>query len=179
MGSACCLLLSLSALLLLHSSSAIPDLTDSANLVQKVCNKTEDYKSCIQVLTSSPRTHGANLTALAHISLDLVKANATATAAYIHRLDKETKEPAMKMRFRDCRLLYGMSLVDVQRGTVALVAKDYYETSARAAAISAEVVACELAFKEKPVRKSPLTRQNKYVDLLSNVIVVISNMISV
>ncbi|RVW71581.1 Cell wall / vacuolar inhibitor of fructosidase 1 [Vitis vinifera] len=77
-----------------------------ADLVDQTCKQTPNYDLCVKTLRADPRSSTADVTGLALVTVDAIKAKATATLDRINGLLGTTPDPKTKAALSHCGELY-------------------------------------------------------------------------
>ncbi|KAI9123291.1 hypothetical protein K1719_006180 [Acacia pycnantha] len=132
---------------------------NDANLIQQTCKHTPNQALCLQYLKSDPRSSDADISGLALIMVDAMKAKANQALAKIHReLQRKSLSDSEKQALSSCAEQYRAVLIaDVPEAIAALQKGDpkFAEDGANDAALEAN--SCESGFS---YGKSPLTQEN-------------------
>ncbi|ESW26405.1 hypothetical protein PHAVU_003G117300 [Phaseolus vulgaris] len=132
-------------------------LPNDESLIESTCKKTPNYNLCLQYLKASPGSSTADVSGLALIMVNVIKAKANDALKIIHDLQKKGGGPKQQGALSSCASNYNAVLVgDVPKATYALQAGDpkFAEDGANDAAN--EATYCENGFSGN----SPLTKQN-------------------
>ncbi|XVE82302.1 hypothetical protein DITRI_Ditri15bG0137300 [Diplodiscus trichospermus] len=161
------------SLALLHLALSLTFLPVShgrgANLIETTCQSTPFYNLCVRTLQSDPRSSSADVSGLAHIGADKLKAKATAALGQITGLLKVAKDPKLKMALRDCVDYYNAIIKYDIPVAIEAVAKGDPKFGVQGANDAAnEADACERRFKNQP--NSRISASNKAVHDLSAVV---------
>ncbi|XP_027333222.1 cell wall / vacuolar inhibitor of fructosidase 1-like [Abrus precatorius] len=127
------------------------------NLIEETCKQTPHHDLCVQYLLSDPRSSNADVTGLALIMVNVIKAKADNALDKIHQLLQEGSETDQKEALILCAGRYKAILeADVPQAVAALQKGDpkFAEDGANDAVV--EATSCENSFSGK----SPLTYHN-------------------
>ncbi|XP_028760121.1 cell wall / vacuolar inhibitor of fructosidase 1-like [Neltuma alba] len=146
-------------LLFFYVLSATSSSFNDANLIQQTCKHTPNQALCLQYLKSDPRSSDADISGLALIMVDAMKAKAKQALAKIRQeLQRRSHSDREKQALRSCADQYRAVLeADVPEAIAALQKGDpkFAEDGANDAALEAN--SCESGFSSG---KSPLTPEN-------------------
>ncbi|KAF5464791.1 hypothetical protein F2P56_014843 [Juglans regia] len=137
-----------------------------ARLIEQTCKQTPLYNLCVSILKSDSRSSKADVTGLALIMVDVLKAKATGTRNYIKRLLRGNLKRDVRHGLSSCAEVYNSVLeADVPVAIEALQKGNpkFAEQAANDAAIEAS--SCERSFSGH----SPLTKSNKSMQDVSSV----------
>ncbi|KAG6618195.1 hypothetical protein I3842_Q121400 [Carya illinoinensis] len=135
-------------------------------LIEQTCKQTPLYDVCVSILKSDSRSSKADVTGLALIMVDVLKAKATGTTNYIKTLLRGNLKGDVRRGLSSCADLYNTVLeADIPVAIEALQKGDpsFAEQAANDAGIEAR--SCESSFSGH----SPLTESNKSVQDVSSV----------
>ncbi|KAL6493572.1 hypothetical protein OROGR_032351 [Orobanche gracilis] len=149
-----------------------------STLLQDVCHQTQDQPLCMDVLGSDPRSLDANIRMLGEITIDLGVYSATGTKVKIHSLLLSEKDPEVKVRLTMCADCYEDAIASLTYAIDLLNHSEYTRLKLYGASAYMDGYDCEETFKEPPAYRSPLTDENKRVELFGEVITIIANMLA-
>jgi len=132
-------------------------LPNNENLIESTCKKTPNYNLCLQSLKASPGSSTADVSGLALIMVNVMKAKANDALKTIHDLQREGAGAKQRRALSSCDSKYKAVLIaDVPQATEALKKGNpkFAEDGANDAANEAKY--CESDFSGN----SPLTKQN-------------------
>ncbi|GFZ13856.1 hypothetical protein Acr_24g0000460 [Actinidia rufa] len=163
---------------LLGLSCAGPAVMD-AGVYGDICIRCKDRGFCLAALGSDRRSATADLTGLGYIAIDLMNKNLTATYNKLMTLNGQAINPALKKRVDTCLILYHDSIITCARDLGGYLKSARYDDLLRHTLVVGENgIDCENSFKINPPYPSPLTRENQNIDLLSDILYVISVILS-
>ncbi|XP_054807827.1 cell wall / vacuolar inhibitor of fructosidase 1-like [Prosopis cineraria] len=141
---------------------------NDASLIQQTCKHTPNQALCLQYLKSDPRSSDADISGLALIMVDAMKAKAKQAVAKIHQeLQRRGHGDTETQALRSCAEQYSAVLeADIPEAIAALQKGDpkFAEDGANDAALEAN--SCESSFSSG---KSLLTRENNDVHDIAQV----------
>ena len=147
-----------------------------ADLVDQTCKQTPNYDLCVKTLRADPRSSTADVTGLALVTVDAIKAKATATLDRINGLLGTTPDPKTKAALSHCGELYDNAVLkaDIPSAIEALKKGNpkFAEQGVNDAANEAD--SCERAFGGA----SPISSFNRSVSDLSRVASAIIGLLS-
>ncbi|KAJ1418668.1 Pectinesterase inhibitor domain [Sesbania bispinosa] len=120
---------------------------NDANLIEETCKQTPHHDLCIQYLKADPRSTGADVSGLALIMVDVIKAKANNALDKIHQLLQGSPKPGQKEPLSSCADRYKAIVeADVPKAIAALKKGDpkFAEDGANDAAL--EATTCESSF---------------------------------
>ncbi|KAK2990192.1 hypothetical protein RJ640_014644 [Escallonia rubra] len=173
------LLISLLLVLLFIDPSVASPIANATGyaLVARICEQTYNKYYCTDALKSDPRTKTADPKALLEVSLKLASSNATATTLQIQSLIKDAKDPGLKDHLQVCADVYKGIVDDLTKANTSSKSGQYDDVRRSAIRATHGPESCEVAFKEPPAHKTPLSTYNFYVELLSDIVVNIASII--
>ncbi|XP_019174086.1 PREDICTED: cell wall / vacuolar inhibitor of fructosidase 1-like [Ipomoea nil] len=154
----------LAMMLLILTTS--PIINGGSDLVESTCRRTPNYELCVKVVSSDPRAQGADdITTLAIIMVDAIKAKSQETAIMINNLQKtrEDLKTALEQCAFDYKVILTASIPEAYEALTKGVPK-FAEKGVVASSGSSQQ--CELGFQKA---QSPLTALNTEVHDLSDV----------
>ncbi|KAF5727081.1 cell wall / vacuolar inhibitor of fructosidase 1-like [Tripterygium wilfordii] len=144
-----------------HSSSSIPSIIDSGNIVEQTCRQTPYYDLCVSTLRSNPRSHNANIEELAQIMVDELDSTATNTLRHIRQLLQSGMDQSTQEALRSCAERYRVIVRgDVPEAIEAISKGDYKYAEQGTFDAATEARSCERGFSRG---RSPLSNQNRQV----------------
>ncbi|OVA16683.1 Pectinesterase inhibitor domain [Macleaya cordata] len=147
------------------------------SVVNEVCSQTRNPNLCLNVLSSDPRTETADLFGLCSISNNLAFINATKSLNFINYL-VNIAVPEKKDHLRMCSLYYQNAVEDLKHAAERMGHSNYKVVNILATDVISKVNDCENVFQSPPVFPSPLTKWNKNLGDLADIVVVISKRLS-
>ncbi|KAL6497445.1 hypothetical protein OROGR_029374 [Orobanche gracilis] len=147
-------------------------------VLEDVCPQTHDQPLCMNVLGSDPRSPDASLHMLGEIAIDLGFYSATGTKVKIHSLLLSEKDPDVKVRLTMCDACYENAIASLTYAVDNLNHLEYTTLNLDGASAYMDGYDCEETFKEPPAYRSPLTDENKRIELFGEVITIIANMLA-
>lgn len=152
-----------------HGSFGIP-----SNEVEDICSTTQNPSFCAQTLNADPRTPGADLKALAQISIDLANASATETAALVASLVKTASDPELQGRYQTCAENYDDSIYSLGECSLSVSSGDFTGLNLKASAAMEGATTCLDSFEGPPRDPSQLPSKSAELKNLCSSILAIS-----
>ncbi|KAM3286116.1 hypothetical protein P3S67_024915 [Capsicum chacoense] len=148
--------------------SIVIQTSGDANLVQTTCKNTPNVELCLKTLRADPRSGSGDVTTLALIAVDAIKANARKASASISKLRRSNPPNAWVVPLKDCDFSYNKVILETNvPSTIEALTKGnpkFAEDAVVGSSGSAD--RCEKNFSGS---KSPLTALNTVVRELSDV----------
>ncbi|CAN0890932.1 Cell wall / vacuolar inhibitor of fructosidase 2 [Linum grandiflorum] len=138
---------SLLALLLLLSAAAASAVIIRPEYAKEVCNNTSDYKLCLDVLYTDPRTHGADRPSIADIVANLAYHNATGMREYLTSVKGNGGRVGLS-RVKICRSDYAVAARKMEMALNDLNSESYSSLDHYAGVSAAAARHCEAVFEK-------------------------------
>ncbi|KAG2726844.1 hypothetical protein I3760_01G131300 [Carya illinoinensis] len=136
-------------------------------LIEQTCKHTPLYNLCVSILESDSRSSKADVTGLALILVDVLKAKATGTRNHIKTLLRGNLKGDVRRGLSSCADLYDNVLeVLIPEANEALQKGNPKFAEQAANDAGAEAGSCESSFSSG---HSPLTESNKFMQDVSSV----------
>nr|GMD89263.1 cell wall / vacuolar inhibitor of fructosidase 1-like [Ipomoea batatas] len=137
-----------------------PIINGGSDLVESSCKRTPNYELCVKVISADPRSRGTDdITTLAIIMVDAIKAKSQETASMINNLQKTRED--LKTALEECALDYKVILTaSIPEAYEALTKGIPKFAEKGVVASSGSAQQCELGFQKS---QSPLTALNTQV----------------
>ena len=141
--------------------------TNANNLVETTCKNTPNYQLCLKTLLSDKRSATGDITTLALIMVDAIKAKANQAAVTISKLRHSNPPAAWKGPLKNCAFSYKVILTaSLPEAIEALTKGDPKFAEDGMVGSSGDAQECEEYFKGS---KSPFSALNIAVHELSDV----------
>ncbi|KAK4392465.1 hypothetical protein Sango_2024300 [Sesamum angolense] len=163
-----------SLIFLLFSASLFP-LPSTSYPLDNICTQTKNPNFCLFVL--GPYS-SASLQELAGIVIDTTLASATRTSSRIGSLLPSTSDPNLRVVYSLCSNYYSAAISALNAATDKLKSGNYGDLNSAASTVSGDAAACQKTFSIAPSQPIPIATDNDDLDLLSNIFVVVSRILS-
>ncbi|KAG5228581.1 hypothetical protein OIU76_018017 [Salix suchowensis] len=161
--------LTLSLTLSLHASVASAD----TNLIEKVCARSHNKNSCVEIFESNPDSKQADLKQLGIIALTLASSKAAETSQYIKTLLlNKTLDPVVDQALSDCSDQYLDAVQQLGDASSELLEDGTKDVRASVKAGIAAAQSCENGFKESSGSEILVSRNAMFRQLCNNVLVI-------
>ncbi|TMW82007.1 hypothetical protein EJD97_007093 [Solanum chilense] len=128
----------------------------SGDLIEDVCRRSSDYKTCIDALRADHRSSSADKKGLARILLQQCLTKTKSIYNKIVSLLEQVKEPVILQSLQVCKENYDSAIDDATSALKYFDANDIFGASSAATGIASAPQTCEDSFAEPPVRISPI-----------------------
>ncbi|CAN1237765.1 Cell wall / vacuolar inhibitor of fructosidase 2 [Linum grandiflorum] len=135
------------ALLLLLTAAAASATIIRPEYAKEVCNKTSDYKLCVDVLYTDPRTPGADRPSIADIVARLAYQNATSMRQYLTSIKGNGGMVGLS-RVKICRSDYEIAVNKMEMALNDLNSESYYSLVHYANVSAAAARHCQAVFQK-------------------------------
>ncbi|KAL0346235.1 UNVERIFIED_CONTAM: hypothetical protein Sradi_4454800 [Sesamum radiatum] len=163
-----------SLIFLLFSTSLFP-LPITSYPLDNICKQTKNPNFCFDVL--GPYS-SASLQDLARIVINTNLASATSTSSKIESLLPTTTDPNLKVVYSLCSNYYSAAISALNAAEDKLKSGEYGDLNSAASTVSRDAAACQQTFSIAPSQPIPIAADNNELDLLSNIFVVVSRILS-
>ncbi|KAL2228225.1 pectinesterase inhibitor-like [Sesamum indicum] len=163
-----------SLIFLLFSTSQFP-LPSTSYPLDNICKQTKNPDFCSGVL--GPYS-SASLEELARIVIDTTLASATRTSSRIQSLLPTTSDPNLRVVYSLCSNYYSAAISALNAAKDKLKSGDYADLNSAAATVSRDAASCQQTFSLAPSQPVPIATDNNDLDLLSNIFIVVSRILS-
>ncbi|KAJ8561086.1 hypothetical protein K7X08_027276 [Anisodus acutangulus] len=124
------------------------------DLIDDVCQKTDDNSLCVKSLRADPRSASADKKGLARIMVQLSQAKASDILNQTKVLLKQIKEPVLKQCLEVCRDNYDMAVFWYSDSIKYIDAGDFDDATSSTSGPMNDADTCDESFTEPPVRKA-------------------------
>ncbi|KAJ9146099.1 hypothetical protein P3X46_028409 [Hevea brasiliensis] len=146
-----------------------------SKLVEDVCNQAKElgtkFADCVDGLLLDPTSATANLTTLAHISIQLGISNATDTQTYIENMLKSN--PGLQKPLKSCLSWYEAIIASFKSALIELE-EDVPSANYDVKMVGDYVQGCEDELARDKVQIPSVTTRDNYAKLYSNIAFVIT-----
>lgn len=143
--------------------------------LDNICRQTKNPDFCFKVL----RPHSsASLQELDQIVIDTTVSSVTSTSAKIQSLLSQTNDPNLRVVYSLCSNYYSAALSSLNAAKEKLKSREYGDLNFAANTVSRDASSCQQAFTIAPSQPIPIASDNNNLDLLSNIFVVVSRILS-
>ncbi|KAK7388019.1 hypothetical protein VNO78_22820 [Psophocarpus tetragonolobus] len=153
----------------------IQSILSHTSLLEQICRQSPNYHLCVMTLRSSIHHKSkADIAGFAHLTLEIVYANASITLERLHKIYVQTDDPKLKMALKDCLVSYNLIVKTYLRNALnALQNGDYKVVQQKTSITIIEVESCNNKFRN--LATSPLRDTNIYVQNLCSITMSIVN----
>lgn len=150
------------------------------DVVEQVCQQTEDYQFCFNIILRDPRTPAVNMEGLCLLSVAITIDHVREAVDKIPGLLEKATDPVDKQRMTTCQSNYGAAAGDFQRAWGSASSKAFHDVLGWVQKGSGQVINCENIYRQSPpIRESPLTVDNHNVIKLAGITLVVLGMLGV
>lgn len=144
----------------------IQSILSHTSLLEQICRQSPHYHLCVMTLRSSIHHRSkADIAGFAHLTLEIVNANASITLEHIPKFHGQTEDPKLKMALKDCLVSYNTIVkVHLREALNAMDVGDYRAVQQKAYVTIIEAESCNTKFRN--LATSPLRDTNRYVQNL-------------
>ncbi|KAL0428547.1 UNVERIFIED_CONTAM: hypothetical protein Slati_3029500 [Sesamum latifolium] len=167
-----------SALIFLLFSTSLfplPSTSQTSSPLDNICKQTKNPSFCFDVL--GPYS-SATLQDLARIVIDTNIASAIRTISKIESLLPTTTDPNVKVVYSLCSNYYSAAISALNAAKDKLESGEYGVLNSAAGTVSRDAAACQQTFSIAPSHPIPIATENNELDLLSNIFIVVSRILS-
>ncbi|XP_022953894.1 pectinesterase inhibitor-like [Cucurbita moschata] len=144
------------------------------NVSSTICKKTRNPSFCFNVLKSAGTT---DLKGLATFTLNLAHNKVTKTRALAQSLASKAADCKLKEDYATCAKHYDNAAADIKDAKYNLEKGDYNGVNIQASGAMTEVGDCLDNFTQPPKNPSVLSNNEKVVEDMCSIILVISNLL--
>ncbi|KAI3696576.1 hypothetical protein L6452_28960 [Arctium lappa] len=143
----------------------------SADLINRICELTNDPSLCSNSFRSDPRSTNANLTILGRISIKNAQKSAKVAKKLIHKASKSGN-------YTECLSIYDDAISNLKKCKKAFKSHDYGQLSTLVSGAMTDASMCDGSFGRGVQGPPQLKFASIKLQVLCNIILVISNVLS-
>ncbi|KAK4432120.1 hypothetical protein Salat_0974100 [Sesamum alatum] len=143
--------------------------------IDDICKQTKNPNFCSVVL--GPYS-SASLQELERIVIETTLTSATSTSSRIQSLLPSTSDPNLRVVYSLCSNYYSAAISALNAAKDKLSSGQYGDLNSAASTVSKDAASCQQTFSLAPSQPVPIATDNNELDLLSNIFVVVSRILS-